>query len=197
MVLGTAPVSSASNSSVRRTSSRNWRESVRDGSPCDHVWFPTSCPSSAMRRTKPGCRDASSPITKKVAFSCRSARASSNRGVCSGCGPSSKVSARRGAVPRAARGPCVSKRRRETHAVRTVFVSCLISPMMIGLSLRRSRKAVLAGATQLFFEHSVAWSAEARGLGCLRLSAILVTRGFHDIRSFQFRNVSSSQTELG
>ena len=62
-----------------------------------HVWLPSSWPSAAMRATSTGWRAASSPRRKKVARAPWRVSTSSSAGVVAGDGPSSTVSAQRGA----------------------------------------------------------------------------------------------------
>ena len=68
---------------------------LRIGNPaaCSQVCMPVSCPSAAMRRTSSGCRSAFAPTRKNVALTPLSRSRSSTRGVISGSGPSSNVSA--------------------------------------------------------------------------------------------------------
>src|SRR6202041_2601367 len=81
--------------SVPRTISVRRREGVRkqNRGRCDQVWLAIRWPSAHARRTISGYWSARFPITKNVAFTFFSRSRSSNLGVDTGSGPSSKVKA--------------------------------------------------------------------------------------------------------
>ena len=91
---GAVPVSDSSDSWARATSLSVPALSRSTTLRWDQLWFPTSCPASRMRSSSSGAASARLATTKNVAVAPWRARLASTRGVISGSGPSSKVSAR-------------------------------------------------------------------------------------------------------